>query len=185
MIADTHNTWGWSVNRRSDRRRLEVGYWIFVVALTAAFLRFGNIHGTFANPWMVYALFFLPALLGGVRAGGAVKPFRGLRWVPLNDRDSTQTIFGKPQPVLGGAVASDFELDERETHERDRVHFVAYTAARWGALGLLGLTVAAEAWRPAWMAWMAPTFLFLLVLTLWSLPQSIILWTEPDVEEPR
>jgi hypothetical protein len=185
MIADTRNTWGWPINSRSSRRFLVIGYWIFVLALTCAFLRFGIVHGVFANPWMLYVLVFLPSLLGGVRAGGAVKPFRGLRWAPLNDRDGTQTVFGKPQPVIRGAVASEFELDERETHERDRVHFIAYTVARWGALALLALTVIASTWRPGWLVWMAPTFFFVLVLTLWSLPQSIILWTEPDVEEPR
>lgn len=186
MIADTRKTWGWSINSRRSRRQLVVGYWIFVLILTAAFLRFGIVHhGVFANPWMLYILIFLPPLLGGVRAGGAVKPFRGLRWAPLNDRDGTQTVFGKPQPIVLNSIGSDFELDERETHERDRVHFLAYTAARWGALAMLALTVIASTLRAEWLVWMTPTFLFLLVLTLWSLPQSIILWTEPDVEEPR
>jgi hypothetical protein len=103
----------------------------------------------------------------------------------LNDGDGTQTIFGKAQPIVLNSIGSDFELDERETHERDHVHFIAYTAARWGALLLMVLTVILSAWRAQWLVWMAPTFLFLLVLTLWSLPQSIILWTEPDVEESR
>ena len=29
----------------------------------------------------------------------------------------------------------------------------------------------------------APSFFFLLTWTVWSLPQSIILWTEPDMDE--
>lgn len=186
MIADTWNSWGFSVKQRKGRRRLVVGYWIVVAIFTAAFIRYGIVHhGVYATPWTIYVLAFFPALLGGVRAGGAVKPFRGLRFAPLYDRDQTQTVFGKAQPVIAGVSAADLVMDERELHERDRMHFLAYTVARWAAMGLLAICLLVSWWRAQWIVWMAPTCLFLLVLTLWSLPQSLILWTEPDVEEPR
>jgi len=37
----------------------------------------------------------------------------------------------------------------------------------------------------SWFGRVGPFFLFLLTVTLWSLPQSIILWTEPDMTEPE
>jgi hypothetical protein len=130
-------------------------------------------------------LVFLPALLGGVRAGGFVKPFDGVRWVPLNDRDATQTLFGPPRPLIGSMTASDVQLDEREERDRDRVHFFAYTAARWLALVLVILQCCAGLFSAAWLLECGSAAFFLLALVLWSLPQTLILWTEPDVEEAR
>lgn len=186
MIADTRSSWGYSVDRRSRRRGIVILYWIATAALLGAFARHSIAHhGVFVSAALVNILFLWPAILGGVRVGGAVKPFRGMRWAPMNDGDGTQTIFGKPQPVLASVAASDFELDEREMRERDRVHFTAYTIGRWTAMALFAVCCAVDMWRPELLMWMAPTFLFVLVLTLWSLPQSLILWTEPDVEEAR
>jgi hypothetical protein len=36
-----------------------------------------------------------------------------------------------------------------------------------------------------WLAQVGSLFFFLLTLVLWSLPQTLILWTEPDMEEGR
>jgi hypothetical protein len=122
------------------------------------------------------------ALLGGVRVGGIVKPFRGVHWVPLPESDDVQTLLTPPRT---SAFFEGTSLDEREANERDRIHFIAYTLARWLALllfvayGLLGLL------HVAWFNRIGPFFLFLLTLTLWSLPQTLILWTEPDMEEPQ
>lgn len=185
MIADTRTSWGYSVDRRSRRRGIVVIYWMATAALLVAFARHSILHhGVFVNAALANILVFWPAILGGVRAGGAVKPFRGVHWTPLNDGDGTQTLFGKPQ-TLSGINPADGDLDEREMRERDRVHFAAYTIGRWMAMALFAVCAVVDVWRPDLLLWMAPTFLFLLVLTLWSLPQSLILWTEPDVEEAR
>jgi hypothetical protein len=74
-------------------------------------------------------------------------------------------------------------LDERETDERDHVHYVAYTLARWLALFLFVLYGLLGAIHVPWFGHVGPFFFLLLTLVLWSLPQTLILWTEPDMEE--
>jgi hypothetical protein len=82
-------------------------------------------------------------------------------------------------------AAGDLELDERERQDRNRVHFVAYTMARWLALGLLVVQLGASFAGTAWLMRIGNAAFFLLALVLWSLPQSLILWTEPDMEAPQ
>jgi hypothetical protein len=185
MIADTRSSWGYSVGRRSRRRGIVIAYWIAMCLALLGFARHSIRHsGVFVSPALVNILVFLPAVLGGVRAGGAVKPFRGVRFAPLDGGEGTLTLFRKAQSGRG-INPSDGEMDERETRDRDRVHFTAYTVGRWMAMGLFLVCGAVDAWRPELLVWLAPGFLFLLVLMLWSLPQSLILWNEPDVEEAR
>jgi hypothetical protein len=161
---------------------LVIGYWCFVVFACFAFLLHQAHHGVedMGLLFMIQTFLFLPALLGGVRGGGLVKPFRGVHWVPMQEGGGVQTLL---RPANGPAILQDISLDERETHERDRVHFNAYTVARWFALLLFVIYGLLGAMHVAWFSRVGPFFLFLLTLTLWSLPQSIILWTEPDMEE--
>jgi hypothetical protein len=76
-------------------------------------------------------------------------------------------------------------LDERETGERDRMHFLAYTLTRWFALLLLAIYGLVAINFPAALRQIGSIFLCLLTLSLWSLPQTLILWTEPDMEEAQ
>lgn len=167
------------IERRQTRRVLVAGYWFFLAAYCGAFLVRAQHHGFLFNGSDL-TVFLIPAILGGVRYGGAVKPFRSPVFVPLMERSDVGTIFGR-------SSTRGFEtlepLDERETNLRDRVHFVAYSVCRWLAFllfvlyGILGLI------KPVWLSAVGPFLFVVLTLTLWSLPQSIILWTEPDLEE--
>ena len=81
--------------------------------------------------------------------------------------------------------------DERELHQRDRAHFLAYQA--------VGMAVVVQAFvatvrmvAPRVQAWMTmpPDQLYygiaVVTITLFlTLPQAILLWTEPDMEEDR
>jgi len=187
MITTTNKLFGLSVARRSTRRFLVVVYWLGIAAFVAAFA-FDQMRHTLDVFGIIIALQILtnlPSLLGGVRAGGVIKPYRGVRWAPLLDRDDVQTVFSGARPVIGSAAAADLALDERETRLRDRVHFVAYTLMRWITLFLFAGYAGFAIYRPEWTR-QAGLFLFiLLALVLWSLPQTLILWTEPDMEEPQ
>ncbi len=182
MISNTRNLWGWSINRRSTRRWIVVFYWLLVALIAYATLCYTIRHGgAFLGIQIIQILVLLPALLGGVRAGGAIKPFRGLRSPVYAFMDQRMiSLFHRDT-----AAEQEVELDERETRLRDRVHFVAYTVVRWLAMGLIVLYGIFGMTNPEWLGLTGPMFFVLLVLVLWSLPQSIILWNEPDVEAER
>jgi hypothetical protein len=189
MIAESSPFPWFSTARRRTRRIIVAAYWLVALGIVgvcqwAQYFRPGhNPVGGLIFPLQI--LVFLPAILGGVRAGGMVKPFSGVHFVPLYDRDATQTLFGPPRPLIGSMPASDAVLDEREQLQRDSVHFAAYTSARWLAFIFLLLQCAAGLVSPAWMSRFGAAAFLLLALVLWSLPQTLILWTEPDIEEPR
>jgi hypothetical protein len=181
MISTNQGLRFW-VGSRSRRRMLVIGYWCFVAFICFGFLLHQAHHGAedLGLLFVFQMLTVLPALLGGVRGGGLVKPFRGVHWGPVEEWSNLQTLF---RPASTPAILQDIALDERETHERDRVHFNAYTVARWFALLLFVIYGVLGATHVTWFSRVGPFFLFLLTLTLWSLPQSMILWTEPDMEE--
>jgi hypothetical protein len=186
MISESIRPLGFSMAKRRTRRWLVVGYWVLIVALYALMQRADTVNPRHIDFFHLFyplqLLIFLPALLGGVRHGGLVKHFRGIHFVPLQERDDTQTLFGKADPQI-----ADADLDERETRERDRIHFLAYTAARWMVLALLVvlLVVLLCTDSTVWITRLSAAFFYLVALTLWSLPQSLILWTDPDMEEGR
>jgi hypothetical protein len=181
MISDTRNLWGRSINRRRTRRWIVVAYWLLTALwVCAILLHMIRHHGSFVNISLVYVLLWMPAFLGGVRAGGAVKPFRGVYWPSAADRGGMISLFHRDTGAL-----QEMELDEREMRLRDRVHFVSYTVARWLTITLFGIYALISTKRPDWLGITGPAFLFVIVMVLWSLPQSIILWNEPDVEAER
>ena len=185
-MISTADFLGITIKRQSTRRWIVVLYWLFVAAAYALVQRSMALHSQHRESFRLLVtlqmLTFLPAILGGVRAGGFVKPFHGIHWVPLYERNDTQTFLGKTQPVYRSLLAADAELDERETRQRDRTHFIAYTLMRWIALAVFGVYAVMGALNLAWVAILGPAFFFAITLTLWSLPQSLILWTEPDME---
>jgi hypothetical protein len=187
MITTTNRLFGFSVARRGTRRFLVVLYWVAIAAFAIAFLLDQMRHtlDVFGIIIAMQLLINLPSLLGGVRAGGAVKPYRGVRFAPLLDRDDLQTVFSGARPVIGSATASDLALDERETRLRDRVHFIAYTLMRWFTLAVFAGFALLAMLRPDWIRQAGLFSFILLALVLWSLPQTLILWNEPDMEEPR
>jgi hypothetical protein len=187
MIVESSPFIWFSTARRNTRRLIVALYWAIVLSLFGIsqwcdVFRPGHMHA----PDLLFPLYliaFLPAILGGVRAGGMVKPFRGTHWVPLPERDYTQTLFGANRPLIGTMTSADLSLDERDLRDRDRVHFFAYTASRWLALVLLAAQSCAGLVSPVWMLRAGSAAFFLLTIVLWSLPQTLILWTEPDMEE--
>jgi hypothetical protein len=184
MITTTARPLGFTVKSRGRRRLLVILYWCVVALACWGFLRHQARYGVEdMHLWGMFPLFVgLTGLMGGVRTGGPVKPFRGTIW----------------QGWTGGAVEvatllrssihpteDQTELDEREKFSRDWVHFVSYTVARWLILLLLVAYGLAGAAHVSWFSRIGPFFVFFLTITLWSLPQSLILWTEPDMEEGR
>jgi hypothetical protein len=185
VISATNRWLGISFMRRRTRRWVVAAYWVWVAYFSFLVLRkeFGvGVDGVGALLLVLMVVTF-PAILGGVRSGGAVKPFRGLRWIRPMSRSDFIGLFEQPLAVSGNLDQSDDDLDEREKRLRDRVHFLSHTLSRWFALLLFAVLIGLNVNDPTVTARVGPVFLFLLSLVLWSLPQSLILWNEPDIEE--
>lgn len=176
---------GFHLARRRTRRWIVAAYWAYALFLAVA-LAAHQVHhqglSALSVYWMFFLLLILTPFLGGVRVGGLVKSFGKVRFVPLQERPEIQPLLSPPKLVDGQLDERDFRLDERETVSRDHCHFLAYTWIRWGSLALLALYCGLGLWQPATLALCGPIFLYLLTLTLWSLPQSLLLWSEPDME---
>jgi hypothetical protein len=191
MISTTRML-GFSFARRNTRRCVLACYWFLMLLSCYGFQRHLSRSGFgFMTLNAVFIFIVFTGLLGGVRGGGPVRAFRGVRWIPwqTEGRDYNPLTSAAPQSLAqsqedphGDVYAP---LDERETRERDRVHFIAYTLARWGTLAFLSVYLLLGALDVAWLGRVGPCLLFLLTMILWSLPQSLILWTEPDMEEAQ
>jgi hypothetical protein len=170
MISTTKML-GFSFARRSTRRWIVAAYWCAMTLCCDGFQSQYSSHGiNFSCVVLVFNSIVCTGLLGGVRGGGPVRAFRGVRWIPWATTE--------PSDVYT-------PLDERETRERDRMHFIAYTLARWLTLLLFALYILLGAIHAEWLRLAGPLILFLITLMLWSLPQTLILWTEPDMEEAQ
>jgi hypothetical protein len=178
MISVDQKFFGISIAQRRTRRAFVIGIWCATALCGWIFLHgVENLRdrslGVLAILAMQMILQFFPWLLGGFRSGGMVKPFRAAK----PDPKQVQSLFGPRKPF-----GQDAPLDERETGERDRIHFLAYRIALVIALMMFLILFVLSGTSFQWMNRLAPVFFFALTMILLGLPQSIILWTEPDME---
>ncbi len=137
--------------------------------------------------WLLWAsLFACWLFLGGHYSRGLVKQFNGKR--PRNaDAMPTQLqlIFGLYRLPPDD---SEYRNDERELRDRDRAHYLAYQGIGL-ALAALWLPALWLISKPEWMNHLSlhmDQVLYGLIVICFALyitlPQSIMLWTEPDME---
>jgi hypothetical protein len=171
-----------SMAQRSRRRAIIVLIYSFlaVLVIAASASRVVNM-----GAYVIWAAIFACRLfLGGYAEGGLVKPFnKGQRnWeAPPSLLSLKLRVY---QPISGLGVQD--RNDERELYQRDRAHFWAYQilgvslVVPWLTLFLsrprVGLLSHALANQIATGMLLASLALFL------TLPQAILLWTEPDME---
>jgi hypothetical protein len=108
-------------------------------------------------------------------------------------------VFASAAGLLGGRnyesglVPPFMSGDEREMHRRDHAYFLAYW---WWDIALLPALLAVGLKNNSFYASWAPsvralvdhlpyTLLFAAGILYYTLPQAILLWTEPDVVEER
>lgn len=172
---------------RPARRRIVVFYYLVSLALGwfawALFLRgpapagwHGFVDG-FAPGALLSWLVLSPGLLGGVRAGGLVRPFSpryGRTWYnfPLTE------LFLSHRRRREEDTAP---VDERDREVRDHAHYLAMSVLRLGALLLAVGVWAAMILRSACLAPLATFGCYALFIAAMTLPQAILLWTEPDL----
>jgi len=165
-MIDTENSLKIPVGRRSVRRILVVLYWL-LMAICATKLLVNARHPDIGWQLAIQMMVVLTGSLGGIKPGGLVKGFGRTESESVELRLNKKSLIG---------------IDERESAAVNRVHRIAYRAAMFSALGLLLATSFLCAAHPEWALPLLFSSLILLTVELWSLPQSILLWTEPDLD---
>jgi hypothetical protein len=175
---------------QAHRRTLVVLIYALMAALMTAFWFIDRWHTTGAE--MIFATILVNRfLLGGYNFGGLIKPFSGK--APRNRNIAQPSPFLlltlHVYPSYSEPEESDYRNDERELQQRDRAHYQAY---QWlsVALVVIWLFVNFKNFTPKLLNWIpVPTDLLTYGLALativvaLTLPQSILLWTEPDMTE--
>jgi hypothetical protein len=174
--------------QRARRRALVVGIYSGLAALFVGMWFADQWHAT--GTYVFWAAMLACRLfLGGYYSGGLVKPFTGKG--PRQSAMATplQLLQLRLYRTLPDEGDRAYRNDERELHQRDRAHYQAFQA--------LGITVVV-AWIVAYMGMLKPMWLALIPMTPFqmfygltlvtlmlflTLPQCILLWTEPDMEE--
>ncbi|HZB88880.1 MAG TPA: hypothetical protein VE291_09510 [Terracidiphilus sp.] len=173
--------------RRTHRRALVVAIYAALAVIIAVLWYFTHWRGTGAYVFWA-AMLACRFFLGGYYTGGLVKPFNGK---PPRQADIPPPLLLLKlrvyQPVLS-ADESAYRNDERELNQRDRAHYLAYQAIGI-AVVLQSLVASMRIIVPRLRNWppMAPDQLYyglsLITIALFlTLPQAILLWTEPDME---
>jgi len=137
--------------------------------------------------YLVFASLLINRLfLGGYGLGGLIKPFSGK--APQRADQPPQFLLVSLRVYEPPAPEDTWRCDERELQQRDRAHYTAYQALAV-ILAVLWLLSGWNTFRPRLLAWIpaSPSLLIYglvlasVVIAL-TLPQSILLWTEPDME---
>ncbi len=180
MITET-SFLGLPLRTAAQRRTFVLLYYGLLVLFTVvAFAR----HRALPEALWMQTLVF-GSMLGGIRTGGPVKAYAEPRFPLGAGALDEQPIALGLDPGLRRAMAPRAwsPLDERETAQRDRAHYQAYRIVRWTVCGAAGAYFGAWLWRPLLLEHETPVLLWLLLVFVLSLPQAVLLWTEPAPPE--
>lgn len=158
---------GMPLRTQHQRRLVVAAYYALLMAIVA----FSAWQGErFWAPLSALTI-MLGGLLGGIKIGGPVKPY-GKVSQPLALQSlnlAGRRPFGLQEP-----------LDERERLQRDHAHFTAYRLL-YATLAVLALFyTAGRDIAPQFITHVTPLLLWAFLVYMLSLPQSVVLWTEPD-----
>ena len=167
---------GMPLKTQKQRRLLVVLYYAVLLGFAVAGIWVGKqAWGSLAAQTLIFG-----GLLGGIRIGGPVKMYTQPH-LPL-DMDSTVhtlNLAGR-KPFDTYSTYSWVPLDERERMQRDTAHYTAYRILRWAFGGFVLAYFLGSVWVPVWLADKTLFLLWLFLLCVLSLPQAVVLWTEPE-----
>jgi hypothetical protein len=165
---------GMALRTQRQRRILVVGFNLFVLAFSALALWRGKEQFPFM---LLPQTLVLGGMLGGIKVGGPVKVYEESHLPLGNGGTQTLNIAGR-RPFDNSPYGSP--LDERERTQRDHAHYTAYRILRWTlAAAVLGYWLSLN-WTSAWVSMRVPVLVWTLLVYVLSLPQSVVLWTEPQ-----
>ena len=169
---------------QARRRTLVVMIYAAMAALLAGLWFMDRLQNSWS--WLFLLVVLLGRLfLGGYYRGGLVKPF--------NNKPPRQNPEPPPFLAVGLRVYSplpeddrSFLNDERELAQRDHAHYLAYQAIAVAVVILWFLSGFVN--KPGWAAAIVaslPGLTGTILLLIFTLPQAILLWTEPDMDEDK
>jgi hypothetical protein len=169
---------------RRNRRWCVGTYWLMVASAFASLAWFGYRTGelpVLSNPtWLYVAAISLTGILGGRERNGLIRLFPKGRQAP------DDYSFMTPEDIAAKKEQLKTNWwDERETTALQRYQSRAYSIVRLGFYPVLCALIVLDVPAAAKYTFLREPLLWLLLVVLWSLPQTLILWTEPDMEEPQ
>jgi hypothetical protein len=170
MIQQT-KFWGMPLRTCAQRRLLVILYYL----LFATMAGIGFWIGPKAWGDLILFTMVMGGLLGGIQYEGPVKAYEEIQ-LPMAMGDGTQTL------NLSGRRENRpwTPLDEREQTERDHAHYTAYRILRWSLGAAASVYVLTLNWTYPSLGKHLPVLVWMLVVYVLSLPQSVVLWTEPQ-----
>ncbi|HTF65613.1 MAG TPA: hypothetical protein VK638_23295 [Edaphobacter sp.] len=162
---------GMPIRTHRQRQLLVIVYYLFVLCMGLFYFWIGWRYIWFAVPQMLT----LGGLFGGIKIGGPVKFY--------NDRDLSLSS-GIQSLNLSRPFSFIPALDEREKARRDAAHFLAYrilivSLFLMSAAVLVPHSMSSSS-HYTWVAGRVQVVFLFLVIYAVSLPQSVLLWTEPQ-----
>lgn len=161
------------------RRWMVAAYYAGAIALAPVGIE--ALHwGIFRRSTLGAGVFFplvtaFVGLLGGVSPGGPVRPFAQPKARAAGSAPPSGLSPGsRKRPII------ETPLDERDRAIRDRAHYQAMIALRI-AVGLFAVAIwVAIDLKSSSLGRVAGVGAYALVVLAMTLPQAILLWTEPD-----
>jgi len=178
---------GLQLKTRTQRRVLVVGYYAVLLAVGTTLLVQPGQRDIVA---LINFAFFSCLLLGGIYGRGPVKSYTkpilpleaggGLSFWDKKGDEVQSLGLGSRQPDREDG-SSDWEpLDEREQTERDHAHYEAYRLLRWTlGIGVVAYWLSLN-WTYPWLNAKLPVLAMVVLVYVLSLPQAVVLWTEPE-----
>ena len=159
-----------------NRRMLVVAFYAVSLGLTLLAILYPRLFTTV----LFTQTATLGGVLGGIRSGGPVKVFHEK---PADPNRPIPDGSGIQQLNLAGRPRFNLltPLDERDRTERDHAHYVAFRILYLVLAGLtLAFWIANELNLRAAIYAAAPMLCWTILILASTLPQSVILWTEPE-----
>jgi hypothetical protein len=185
-MRDQLKVFGFPMQQQRNRRMLVVLTYAALVSLWFGMWKLAGIYTAGTWVYLAAVLFVNGFIFGGYGFKGLLKPF--VNRPPRGESAQTMLLKLELERRTGLSFdASEWKNDERELRRRDHAHYQAYQAMMI-PLALLWLIVTLQLNLSHWH-WLSQNTLSILlysivlptIVVLMTLPQAILLWTEPDI----
>lgn len=188
MRAEFHLC-GRIIDMSTQHRRRQLVISIYAAALLILAVGYPLDHWHMSGNYLMIGLSLLSQhVLGGQGINGLIKPFNNRQPRPSAEPPSILALHLRVYDPLPADDARRYQNDERELAQRDRAHYRAYTPlifvllALWLVAGFALHVPRLTHWLPVEPLVVVEGIVLVGLLLAITLPQAILLWTEPDMD---